>query len=89
MSLQHNDQYCDTSRRFAWRDAEPVFNFGRLRGKSLRWVASDPNERAYLRWMLDGNFEEDAKDIVRDALRGRVRRNLVSRTRGPAAPSPQ
>ncbi|MFO0637137.1 MAG: 3'-5' exonuclease [Nannocystaceae bacterium] len=89
LSLQHNDQYCDTSRRFAWRDAEPVFNFGRLRGKSLRWVASDPNERAYLRWMLDGNFEEDAKDIVRDALRGRVRRNLVSRSRVPVPASPQ
>ncbi|MBK6919659.1 MAG: 3'-5' exonuclease [Deltaproteobacteria bacterium] len=73
LSVQHNDAYCDTGRRFAWRDNEPVFNFGRLRGKSLRWVASDPTERAYLRWMVEGNFDEDAKDIVRDALRGRIR----------------
>lgn len=74
VSSQHNDAYCDQARRFAWRDNEPVFNFGRLRGKSLRWVASDPHERNYLRWFIDGNFDEDAKSIVRDALRGRIRR---------------
>ena len=74
VSSQHNDAYCDQARRFAWRDHEPVFNFGRLRGKSLRWVASDPNERNYLRWFIDSNFDEDAKSIVRDALRGRIRR---------------
>lgn len=74
VSSQHNDAYCDQARRFAWRDHEPVFNFGRLRGKSLRWVASDPNERSYLRWFVDSNFDEDAKTIVREALRGRIRR---------------
>lgn len=78
LSAMHNDAYCDGSRRFSWRDNEPVFNFGRLRGKSLRWVAGDPIERPYLRWMVDGNFEEDAKDIVREALRGRIRRRLAA-----------
>lgn len=73
ISSLHNDAYCDGGRRFAWRDREPVFNFGRLRGKSLRWVAGDPEERAYLRWMIEGNFDEDAKDIVREAMRGRIR----------------
>jgi DNA polymerase-3 subunit epsilon len=76
LSATHNDAYCDGSRRFSWRDGEPTFNFGRLRGKSLRWVAGDPNERKYLRWFLDGNFDEDAKIIVRDALEGRIRRRL-------------
>lgn len=74
VSSAHNDSYCDVARRFAWRDNEPVFNFGRLRGKSLRWAAGDPNERKYLKWFLEGTFEEDAKDIVREALRGRIRR---------------
>lgn len=74
VSSQHNDAYCDHGRRFAWRDNEPVFNFGRLRGKSLRWVAGDPNERNYLRWVLDGNFEDDTKGIVREALGGKIRR---------------
>jgi DNA polymerase-3 subunit epsilon len=89
LSAQHNDAYCDTGRRFAWRDQEPVFNFGRMRGKSLRWVASDPTERAYLRWMVEGNFDEDAKDLVREALRGRIRSRLalVARRSAPQQPS--
>jgi DNA polymerase-3 subunit epsilon len=74
VSASHNDAYCDLGRRFMWRDAEPVFNFGRLRGRTLRWVAADPTERRYLRWFLEGNFEEDAKVIVREALSGRIRR---------------
>lgn len=80
LSASHNDSYCDGARRFAWRDSEPTFNFGRLRGKSLRWVAGDPTERKYLRWFLDGNFEEDAKAIVREALQGRIRRRRTPRT---------
>lgn len=73
-SAAHNEAYCDSGRRFAWRDNEPVFNFGRMRGKALRWVAADPDERKYLRWFLDGTFDEDAKTIVREALVGRIRR---------------
>lgn len=81
LSAQHNDAYCDSGRRFAWRDQEPVFNFGRMRGKSLRWVATDPTERAYLRWMVEGNFDEDAKDLVREALRGHIRSSIRARPR--------
>ncbi len=74
VSSQRSDAYCDAQRRFQWRDNEPVFNFGRLRGTPLRWVASDPDERKYLRWFLEGTFEEDAKAIVREALAGQIRR---------------
>jgi DNA polymerase III subunit epsilon len=73
-SSQGTDTYCDGQRRFQWRDNEPAFNFGRLRGTPLRWVAADPEERRYLRWFLEGSFDEDAKAIVRDALGGRIRR---------------
>ena len=73
----HNDAYCDLGRRFMWRDNEPTFNFGRMRGKSLRWVAADPDDRKYLRWFLDGTFDEDAKAIVREALVGRIRQRQV------------
>ncbi len=68
-----NQAYVDISRRFSWRDNEPVFNFGKLKGKSLRWAASEPTERTYMRWILDGNFEEDTKAIIRDALAGKIR----------------
>lgn len=80
-SSAHNDAYCDSQRRFMWRDNEPVFNFGRMRGKSLRTIASDPTERKYLRWFLEGSFDEDAKGIVREALLGRIRRRGNNRRR--------
>jgi DNA polymerase III subunit epsilon len=80
-SSAHNDAYCDGQRRFMWRDNEPVFNFGRMRGKSLRAIASDPTERKYLRWFLEGSFDEDAKGIVREALVGRIRQRGSSRRR--------
>jgi len=82
VSSAHNDSYCDGQRRFMWRDHEPVFNFGRMRGKSLRLVASDPDERRYLRWFLEGSFDEDAKAIVREAMGGRIRRRLRPRRAG-------
>jgi len=73
-----NSSFVDLSRRFSWRDNEPVFNFGKLKGKSLRWAASEPTERTYMRWILDGNFEEDTKLIIRDALAGRIRQRVRS-----------
>jgi DNA polymerase-3 subunit epsilon len=81
LSTANGDAYVDSGRRFMWRDGEPCFAFGKLRGKSLRWVAADPAERGYLRWMADGNFEEDTKAVVREALEGRIR----SRAHAPAA----
>lgn len=81
-SSAHNDAYCDGQRRFMWRDNEPMFNFGRMRGRSLRAIASDPQERRYLRWFLDSGFDEDAKAIVRDALQGRIRRRPKRRRTG-------
>ena len=89
VSASHNDAFCDLGRRFMWRDAEPVFNFGRLRGRSLRWVAADPTERRYLKWFLEGNFEEDAKIIVREALNGKIRRRLrpERKAKDPSPPS--
>jgi hypothetical protein len=50
-------------------------------GKSLRFIASDPTERKYLRWFLEGTFDEDAKGIVRDALQRRIRRRPSHRRR--------
>ena len=86
LSASHNDAFCDLGRRFMWRENEPVFNFGRLRGKSLRWVAGDPTERRYLKWFLEGHFDEDAKGIVREALNGRIRRRR-RRLEQPASPT--
>jgi hypothetical protein len=38
-----------------------------------------------MRWILDGNFEEDTKLIIREALSGRIRQRV--RTARPAPES--
>lgn len=76
VSSATNSGYVDSARRFIWRDNEPVFNFGRLKGKSLRWAASEPTERAYMRSIVTGTFDEDTKSIVRDALVGKIRQRV-------------
>lgn len=68
-----SSQFVDAARRFMWRDGEPVFNFGKLKGKSLRRCAGDPADRDYLRWILGGSFDDEVKEIVQDALDGKIR----------------
>ena len=69
-----NSAYVDSTRRFMWKDGEPAFNFGKLKGKPLRWAAGDPEHRAYLRRLLQGTLEGEAHDIVVEALQGKIRR---------------
>jgi DNA polymerase III subunit epsilon len=68
-----NAPYVDTARRFVWKDGEPAFNFGKLKGKPLRWAAGDPEHRGYLRRLLQGTLDGEAHDLVVDALHGKIR----------------
>ena len=64
-------KFLDRDRKLAWNDSgEPEFTFGKLRGKTLKLVCSDPEGRGYLEWILKKDFGEDLKDILRDALAG-------------------
>ena len=69
-----NAAYVDETRRFMWKDGEPAFNFGKLKGKPLRWAAGDPEHRGYLRRLLQGTLEGEAHAIVVDALNGKIRK---------------
>lgn len=69
-----NSAYVDSNRRFMWKDGEPAFNFGKLKGKPLRWAAGDPEHRGYLRRLLQGTLEGEAYEIVVEALQGKIRR---------------
>lgn len=69
-----NAAYVDETRRFMWKDGEPAFNFGKLKGKPLRWAAGDPEHRGYLRRLLQGTLEGEASAIVVDALNGKIRK---------------
>ena len=69
-----NAPYVDDQRRFMWKDGEPAFNFGKLKGKPLRWAAGDPEHRGYLRRLLQGTLEGEAAEVVTEALQGKIRR---------------
>ena len=62
-------RWVDADKRFVWRDGAAVFNFGAKRGQPLSVVAVKNPE--YLDWMLDADFPEEAKRIVREAREGR------------------
>ncbi|NVB37711.1 3'-5' exonuclease [Pseudenhygromyxa sp. WMMC2535] len=69
-----NSAFVDQNRRFVWKDGEPAFNFGKLKGKPLRWAAGDPEHRSYLRRLLNGgNLEAEAGQLVIEALQGKIR----------------
>jgi DNA polymerase III subunit epsilon len=57
----------DLAGRFRVVDGEPVFAFGKQYGRRLKDVARD--DPAYLEWMLSGDFLDDVKGIILDALR--------------------
>ena len=58
----------DRSGKFAWREGEAVFAFGKHQGKTLRQVADEAAD--YLKWVLKSDFPSDSKELVAAALRG-------------------
>lgn len=56
----------DVMGRFRREDDAILFNFGKHAGRSLREVAQESPD--YLQWMVEGNFLDDVKEIVRKAL---------------------
>jgi DNA polymerase-3 subunit epsilon len=62
-------KWVDRTRKFVFDDqGEAVFTFGKLRGQSLKAAAQ--GDRGYLEWMLNKDFSEEVKGILRDALAG-------------------
>ncbi len=77
-----SDRYVDVARRFVWRHGEAHFNFSAHKGKSLREVAEGTDTRGFLKWILQKDFTEDVKLIVREALEGRYPRRPGDRDEG-------
>lgn len=59
----------DLERKLVWQEGQVVIAFGKMRGKSLRWLLE--NDQGFLRWMLDpkNSFPADTKRIIDHALR--------------------
>lgn len=58
----------DLERKLVWHEGEVVIAFGKMRGKSLRWLLD--NDQGFLKWMIDpkNSFPADTKNLIRYAL---------------------
>ena len=56
----------DSAGKFIEKDGEILFAFGKHRGRKLEEVARETPD--YLRWVIETDFPDDAKQLVRDAL---------------------
>ncbi|MDZ7370930.1 MAG: 3'-5' exonuclease [candidate division KSB1 bacterium] len=66
--LPRDQRFVTPDRKFYWKNGEAVAAFGKHRGKSLQWLIE--NEPDYLNWIMQGDFPEQTKALVADALKG-------------------
>lgn len=63
------DRFVDNDRKFYWRNGEAYFAFSKHKDESLKSVAqTDPG---FLSWILQADFSDEMKNIVRNALNGK------------------
>ena len=68
-SSQRADEV-DSDGKFHWRDGQICFSFSKFRYQPLAKIAEI--ERGFLQWMLNGDFSDEVKKIVKDALDGKL-----------------
>lgn len=56
----------DPDGKLRYTDGELAINFGKNKGKTLKWLAL--NDRGYLEWILNGTFSEQVKKEVKKVL---------------------
>jgi DNA polymerase-3 subunit epsilon len=67
-SPRSDDRFVTIDRKFAWKNKNAVLTFGKHKGKSLQHLVE--HERDYLLWMQNGDFTDETKNIIADALSG-------------------
>jgi len=63
---QRGPNFIDQDGKFIWSHSEAVINFGKLRGTPIVEIAK--TNREYLEWILEQDFSDEVKGIVKDAL---------------------
>jgi DNA polymerase-3 subunit epsilon len=72
IGVRETDPDClDSEGRLRWVSEEVVINFGKSRGRTLRELTLDRDGRGLLYWILDRDFSDEVKLVVRGALDGR------------------
>ena len=66
----HDPLNADRNGLFRWKNGAWTVNFGKKKGEELKKIML--NEPNFLKWMLKGDFDTDARMIAADALEGRL-----------------
>jgi DNA polymerase-3 subunit epsilon len=64
--LTNTEQYVDYARRIVLKDGEPVFNFGKHKGRKVTAVFTD--EPQYYDWMMQSDFALHTKQKISEIL---------------------
>ena len=66
---EHSSSYFDKERKFCWWNGELYPMFGKYgRKTSLKEIVS--RDKSYVEWMLNTDFTDDVKNMLRSALKG-------------------
>lgn len=63
-----DDRYVTPDRKFFWRHGEAAIGFGKYKGRSVKWIYE--NDPDYLNWMKGGDFADETKKMIADAMNG-------------------
>jgi len=64
---RHPD-WADLEGRLRWTHGEAAINFGKNQGRPLRELVQ--KDTGFLNWILQNEFPEDTKNIIRNAMKG-------------------
>jgi len=65
---QPDDRFVDPDKKFKWEKNEACFTFGKYKGQFLKNVVE--NDPEYLAWMVNQDFSDGVRNIIRSALKG-------------------
>ena len=65
-SFTHTDEYVDYARRMVMKDGQPVFNFGKYKGRKVEDIFT--TEPQYYDWMMQADFALHTKQKISEIL---------------------
>ncbi len=65
---QRNRDWVDQTGRLRWTHGEVAINFGKNSGRPLKKLVE--KEGGFLNWILQNDFPDDTKEIIRNAMKG-------------------
>ena len=64
--------FVDREGKLRWLDGEIAINFGKRKGEKIRdLILGSKEDKNYLKWILNSDFSEDMKSVIRNALEGK------------------